>query len=137
MCCLPFLEMRFTCVYNDRSTPIYFAEDTDSSMQLWILVNTVKTPPSQNTPNWMPIFRNLVKTHPLLNIVYCCHCFIMCLIVMDIIVEVTKYNCVICFFKCNYIGQIRMAEKKLFYLFCQYFLLLHYYCYFLLINVSL
>ena len=34
-----FLEMRFMCVSHDRSeemsTPIYVAEDTDSSMQLW------------------------------------------------------------------------------------------------------
>ena len=33
-----FLGMRFMCVSNDRfeemSTPRYFAEDTDSSMQL-------------------------------------------------------------------------------------------------------
>ena len=33
-----FLEMRFLCVSHDRSeemsTPIYVAEDTDSSMQL-------------------------------------------------------------------------------------------------------
>jgi len=33
-----FLEMRFMCVSHDRSeempTPRYFAEDTDSSMQL-------------------------------------------------------------------------------------------------------
>jgi len=34
-----FLEMRFMCVLHDRSeemsTPRYFAEDTDSSIQLW------------------------------------------------------------------------------------------------------
>ena len=33
-----FLELQFMCVSHDRSeemsTPIYFAEDTDSSMQL-------------------------------------------------------------------------------------------------------
>ena len=39
MCCLPVLEIRLICVSHDKSeemsTPRYFGEDTDSSMQLW------------------------------------------------------------------------------------------------------